>query len=62
LFRCRRLVIPLTIAVLIALWTIIGKLIDLVLLHKLTDKLLTSDLQFGFKEGHSKFISEFISF
>lgn len=37
----------------IALCPIIGKLIDLVLLHKLADKLVTSDLQFGFKKGHS---------
>lgn len=37
----------------IALCSIIGKLIDLVLLHKLADKLLTSELQFGFKKGHS---------
>lgn len=37
----------------IALCPIIGKLIDLVLLHKLADKLATSDLQFGFKKGHS---------
>ena len=37
----------------IALCSIIGKLIDLVLLNKLADKLVTSDLQFGFKKGHS---------
>jgi len=37
----------------IALCSIIGKLIDIVLLYKLADKLLISDLQFGFKEGHS---------
>jgi len=33
--------------------SIIGKLVDLVLLHKLAEKLLTSDLQFGFRMGHS---------
>jgi len=37
----------------IALCSIIGKLIGLVLFHTLADKLLSSDLQFGFKEGHS---------
>ena len=37
----------------IAVCSIIGKLIDLVLLQKLADKLITSDLQFGFKKGHS---------
>jgi Reverse transcriptase (RNA-dependent DNA polymerase) len=37
----------------IALGSIIGKLIDLVLLQKLAHKLLACDLQFGFKKGHS---------
>ena len=37
----------------IALGSIIGKLIDLVLLQKLADKFLTCDSQFGFKKGHS---------
>jgi hypothetical protein len=35
-----------------ALGSIIVKLIDLVLLKKLAHKLLTCDLQFGFKKGH----------
>jgi hypothetical protein len=37
----------------IALCSIIGKLIDPVLLNKLADTLVTSDLQSGLKKGHS---------
>ena len=37
----------------IALSSILGKIIDLILLDRLQDKLNTSHLQFGFKSGHS---------
>ena len=37
----------------IALSSILGKVIDLILLERLSSKLDTSHLQFGFKRGHS---------
>ena len=37
----------------IALSSILGKVIDLILLDRLADNLITSDLQFGFKKGLS---------
>lgn len=37
----------------IALSSIIGKLVDHILLERFSDLLFTSDLQFGFKRGHS---------
>ena len=37
----------------IALSSIIGKIIDLILMNRYYDKLVTSELQFGFKEKRS---------
>ena len=37
----------------IALSSIIGKIVDLICLSRFADQLMTSELQFGFKKGHS---------
>jgi hypothetical protein len=44
----------------IALSSIVGKIIDLILLDRLSDYLVTSDLQFGFKRNHSTSMCTFI--
>jgi hypothetical protein len=44
----------------IAISSVVGKIVDRILLSRLSDHLVTSDCQFGFKSGHSTNMCTFL--